>query len=75
MKCGCSGKRILKKSVSGRENGVCKGPEAGMSSVSFFDSSSSATGGKNSSERLRDLPKVILLISGQAGPEGKWAAC
>ena len=63
------------KSISGRGSGTCKGPKAGMSLVCFSDSSSRLHGGKRCLERLRYLPGVMLLVSGQAGLQGKFVAC
>jgi len=63
------------KSVSGRGSATREGPEAGMSLVCFSDSSSSLHGGMRSLERLGDLRGVMLLVSGQAGLEGKFVAC
>ena len=63
------------KSVSGSGSATREGPEAGMSLVCFSDSSSSLHGGMRSLERLGDLRGVMLLVSGQAGLEGKFGAC
>ena len=41
----------------------------------FSASSSSDLREERGSERLGDLPGVMLLISGQAGPESKSVAC
>lgn len=58
-----------------QRNDICKDPEAGMSLVYFSDSLSSAFGEGRGSERLGDLPRIMLWINSQAGGEGKFAAC